>query len=847
MSRIKRASRFCFAALLLFVVPALSLGAVPNRLGYQAALRDSAGQPLSGARPMSFAFYSDETSGDQILIEEQNITTTDGVMSVSLGAGTLSDGSGPGTYTTLEAVFRDYGDVWMVVRIDGEQLSPRIRVPSRAHALQSDTLDGLNYADLLRSDNAGSFAGSSLTIHSSSALDVNGSISLDGTVEMKTKGVDEDQEIWFYDNGQRGNEKIRWADSLDRFEFSDDTYTSGRISNGSSAYVEGNVYFNENGGNASRYVYFYDDGSSTGRSIRYDMTGPAFRFSADLEVDRIPYVREDLYFGAGGPAADRQIYFYDGGSQTGQSISWLDAEEKFDFSADFHTAGSIIAGTIFLDDAISPGLPALNFRGSPNSSVIQWDSTTLWLIPTYHFTAEGDVQTRAGALSVGCNNVPVYSCIGFDSADEWQTSGLNDLFIYDNLEVGSYFFAYKIHGGANSYLNLDSSQNVRTMFDDDFTASTTRAEWFHDGVYSSPYKLMEIQEDGDLRIRGTLSQNVAFDAAEMFLAAEPLQPGDVVALDPGWPGAVRKSSGANDFGVLGVVSEAPGFILGSAPFDTDSLREAWGADVVERFALEAQSLRAAAVQVDPDLRAALAMPWTGETLKQAGASDHNGGPFAGETQERALSDERVAMLERAAAADLERRREVRAQAEQQLESVALEKFFERNHVAVALAGRVPVAVDGGGGAILPGDSLVPSAVPGFAEKGDEDGIVIGIALEPFSGGQGKVLALVFPPTRGAGALSQFNAADRVEVDAAGAPVQAASRRSLAVQSSQFSFVTIPDGAVSLGDDGDLHSRGAFRPANTRLAAIFPVAEPVSAGDVVALDPVSYTHLTLPTN
>ncbi|HVM90896.1 MAG TPA: hypothetical protein VMU11_03300, partial [Verrucomicrobiae bacterium] len=64
-------------------------------------------------------------------------------------------------------------------------------------------------------------------------------------------------------------------------------------------------------------------------------------------------------------------------------------------------------------------------------------------------------------------------------------------------------------------------------------------------------------------------------------------------------------------------------------------------------------------------------------------------------------------------------------------------------VMVALSGRIPVNVTAENGAILPGDYLTASAIPGVAMKATRSGIVIGQALSGFDGdGTGQVMAFV---------------------------------------------------------------------------------------------------------
>jgi len=63
------------------------------------------------------------------------------------------------------------------------------------------------------------------------------------------------------------------------------------------------------------------------------------------------------------------------------------------------------------------------------------------------------------------------------------------------------------------------------------------------------------------------------DVAEWVPVSEPVEPGDVLELDPENPGHYRKSRGPCSYLVAGVVSTEPGFVLGSPPTTTDhSLR-----------------------------------------------------------------------------------------------------------------------------------------------------------------------------------------------------------------------------------------------------------------------------------
>ncbi|HSH31576.1 MAG TPA: hypothetical protein VK963_02805, partial [Candidatus Saccharimonadales bacterium] len=75
-----------------------------------------------------------------------------------------------------------------------------------------------------------------------------------------------------------------------------------------------------------------------------------------------------------------------------------------------------------------------------------------------------------------------------------------------------------------------------------------------------------------------------------------------------------------------------------------------------------------------------------------------------------------------------------------------------NPKPIALVGRVPVKVSGENGAIAVGDPLTSSSVPGMAMKATAPGMIIGRALEPFSGERGVIEVFVttsyYSPTDG---------------------------------------------------------------------------------------------------
>jgi len=140
---------------LLTAVPPVAAASPIAQVNYQGVLRNASGVPLDGDYSMVFRFYSAPVGGDQILVDDWSqgvggpVHVTKGLFDVALGAGFPTDGSGPGTYTTLAQVFRDYAAVHLEVQIGAEVLAPRTLILSAPTALNADHLDGRNAADFL--------------------------------------------------------------------------------------------------------------------------------------------------------------------------------------------------------------------------------------------------------------------------------------------------------------------------------------------------------------------------------------------------------------------------------------------------------------------------------------------------------------------------------------------------------------------------------------------------------------------------------------------------------------------------------------------------------------------------
>ena len=178
---------------------------------------------------------------------------------------------------------------------------------------------------------------------------------------------------------------------------------------------------------------------------------------------------------------------------------------------------------------------------------------------------------------------PVEKCL--------QDSGLDKQSVHEVVLIGDFALRRSTweEDGATGVPRVSLDQDVEVMIDG---ANNGTVDWwrlYHDGDFLSAGLLAEFREDGELRIRGTLAQSYAFDLAEMFLAEQPVAPGDVVAVGLRADGVVPASV-EHGGRVIGVVSTEPGLLLGGAFLDP-SVLEQWGPRVVAEFAAHAAADR----------------------------------------------------------------------------------------------------------------------------------------------------------------------------------------------------------------------------------------------------------------
>ncbi len=284
------------------------------------------------------------------------------------------------------------------------------------------------------------------------------------------------------------------------------------------------------------------------------------------------------------------------------------------------------------------------------------------------------------------------------------------------------------------------SPSVRYLADSDDNGTTANHIWYENSIIGTPtdWRMMQLTEaaGGTLNVDGPVNANHNFDLAETFWEAEPIEPGELVAIDPLRPDAVLRASEAGQRTLLGVASTSPGFVLGGGAFSLDDLRATWGDEIALEYQQLRPELEARVYGELPELAAeAERVASLGSfeadlehriAERTARAGEEGPPPTAPSTPERLLAAYEVA----------------RYHHETTMFDRTLRIFFAERFSAVALAGRVPVKVDAGFGAIRPGDFLTSSPTAGVAMRATEPGIVIGTALEALDAGRGTIQVLV---------------------------------------------------------------------------------------------------------
>jgi hypothetical protein len=508
---------------------------------------------------------------------------------------------------------------------------------------------------------------------------------------------------------------------------------------------------------ADHFLYFYEDGSSTGEFLQWVDIQDRFAISDALFVGGDLVGEYNVMAGAhllasghvyvnyDGPDGDSTVYFYEGG-QTGRYLQWDDSANQFNLSDALATAGPIQGGSneatttysrFCAGSCIAPESNDMSNAGDLHVVNDAEVGGTLYLNRSLFM--EGD------ATSPPDGDQTIYFADALNRSAEyirWDASE-GSFRITDDIHLGaeSEEVSYGIRNNFDLMLTYDANNNDTVAFFRVFNGNYT-------------YEALRIVDgnEADALFDGTVYSN-GLDYAEAFRIDDPsLEAGDVVALQLTRPEYIRRATSADEAHLLGVISAHAGFVTGRS-FDAE--RAADG---------ELATARAAA-RATGDLEA-----------------------------EKALT-------------------------------IQLARKVEQQYRDVALAGRLPVKVDGSYGAIEAGDYLTASPTPGHAMVLSEPGAAIGIALEPWTGGPGAILAFIQPRWYGGGA-GETGGGSVAGEDTAEAGAEAVGERAAP------GTTVVRDGGSRMAGGPDIET---LRVVGESLAGLEPVIENVEAGDVLVAD------------
>ncbi|MBW3538600.1 DUF2190 family protein, partial [Candidatus Parcubacteria bacterium] len=166
-----------------------------------------------------------------------------------------------------------------------------------------------------------------------------------------------------------------------------------------------------------------------------------------------------------------------------------------------------------------------------------------------------------------------------------------------------------------------------------------------------------------------------------------------------------------------------------------------------------------------------------------------------------------------------------------------------NPKPIALVGRVPVKVSNENGAIAIGDPLTSSSIPGVATKATAPGVIIGRALEPFSGERGVVEVFVttgyYNPTSGS-SLQNGGDASFASLNVSGLTTLAELK---VTGVATIATLKVTGSAEFAGDIKLANGAGNTRNAITKK---FRASKPITQGQVVIADGANDGQVTTTT-
>jgi len=209
-----------------------------------------------------------------------------------------------------------------------------------------------------------------------------------GSLYTNYSGTECSGEVFFYTNGDMRGAFLQWDEPNTRFKFSNTLIISGDLE------VAQDIYVQVDGPEGDSYIYFYENGSSTGAYLQWDEPETRFKLSHKLAVLGDLQVGANVYVRAGGPEGDSYVYFYNDGDAMSGWLKWSNAYDRIECSHEFVAWGNLkTVGDMYFNAGGPEGDGAFYFyeAGGSQGAYVKWQDSTARFLVSHQMRVGGHV------------------------------------------------------------------------------------------------------------------------------------------------------------------------------------------------------------------------------------------------------------------------------------------------------------------------------------------------------------------------------------------------------------------------------------------------------------------------
>ncbi|MFZ4574167.1 MAG: hypothetical protein ACOYN0_07200 [Phycisphaerales bacterium] len=286
----------------------------------------------------------------------------------------------------------------------------------------------------------------------------------------------------------------------------------------------------------------------------------------DSIADQLIVYSQLFMLPAGIADVDQNIYFSNGGVQTGEAFAWDESDDRFELTDSLAMTGPLVVGSITTDatqlySRFGIGTPVSLGMNSVNDVLVTDDIECLSSI-----IASGNILMRANGAEGDASIFFREDASDVGEFIRWDDSA-DKFLLSDALEIQGNFTVSDPDGAAD----VQSTGGITIRIDTDNNDSGPNAGVFSinanaPDIFGTPLLRLQSTDEANLELDNGVVTD-AFDFAEAFRATqgqEDLEPGDVVTIATGanQHEHCEKTDEANERVILGVVSTNPAYTAG---------------------------------------------------------------------------------------------------------------------------------------------------------------------------------------------------------------------------------------------------------------------------------------------